>query len=78
MDHQNVHHVVESVNQLVHDLLNRNRVELPVFALHQFLEVTAVAVLHEDVVAGICLDGFLHLDHVVADYHVLVLDLRHD
>jgi hypothetical protein len=50
MDNQDVHHVVETVDKLVHDLLNDGWADVPLFDFHNVLEVTTIAIFHEDVV----------------------------
>jgi len=66
VNHQNIHHVIKSVDQLKHDFLNGLWTYLPLFDLHYFFEVVSVAELHEDVVPGVSFDGFLQADHIVA------------
>lgn len=78
VDYENINHVAEAHYQLLNDLLYRVGMESPPLVLHQFFEITAIAVFHEDVVPGVCLDCLFHLHHVITDHCVLVLDLRHD
>jgi hypothetical protein len=48
---------------------------LPALELHQLLQITAVAELHEDVISGVSFDSFTHFDHILAFNGVLVLNL---
>lgn len=57
MNDEHVHHVAEPLHDAGHNLLNDRWVHFPAFDLHYFFEVTAVAVLHENVVASICFDS---------------------
>ena len=72
MDDQHTDHIVETIHQLVHDLLNRSRADAPLLQLHDFFHVAAVAVLHEDVIPRICLDRLPHFDNEIAVDCILV------
>eukprot|EP00356_Strombidium_inclinatum_P006656 CAMPEP_0170495328 /NCGR_PEP_ID=MMETSP0208-20121228/15141_1 /TAXON_ID=197538 /ORGANISM="Strombidium inclinatum, Strain S3" /LENGTH=107 /DNA_ID=CAMNT_0010771501 /DNA_START=1286 /DNA_END=1609 /DNA_ORIENTATION=- len=78
VDDQDLHHVEETADQLVHYFLDDPRIELPALVLHQIFEIASVAELHEDVVPGVSFDSFPHPDHVLALHRVLVLDLAHN
>jgi hypothetical protein len=45
--------------------------------LHDFLEITAIAELHEDIVPCISFDGFPHFDHILRLDRILILYLTH-
>lgn len=66
MDYKHCHHVVEASNQLPHDSLHDARAYLIVLKIHNFLQIVAVAQLHEDVVPGICLNSFSHFYNILA------------
>ena len=43
--------------------------------LHDFLEITSIAELHEDIVPCISFNGFSHFDYVLRLNCILILDL---
>ena len=78
MDDQYTHHVVESVDQLLHDFLNNDWADSPLSNLHELFEVASVGEFHEDVVSSVCLDGFSHSANELALDGILILYLRND
>ena len=52
------HHVIETHDQHLHDLLNDFGVHLELFQLHQVFHIAAIAVIHEHVISRVRLNGF--------------------
>lgn len=75
---KHIKHVIKAANKLLHDLLDGSWFDVVASELHDIFEVTAVAVLHKDVVSGVCLDCFLQPDDILTVYIVLVLDFTND
>jgi len=78
VDNEHVQHVVEAVDKLEHNLLHYYGGYFEFLQIHEFFQVTTIAVLHEDIVPAVRFNCLRHPNHVLAAYSVLVLDLRHD
>jgi hypothetical protein len=78
MDYENVHHIVEAIDQLIHNPLNHLWRYSPVASFHKFFQITAVAKLHENVISGICFYSFSHSSDILTRDCILILNLRND
>jgi hypothetical protein len=78
VDDKYSHHIVETMNKLLHDHMDNLRVQLVLFVFHDFLQIGSIAELHEDVISGIGLYCFAHFDHIFALDSILVLNFTHN
>ena len=74
MNNEHCHHVIEASYKLLHYHLDNKRIELVLLVLHDLLEVTTVAKLHEDVVSSISFNGLPHFHYVLRLDSILVLN----
>ena len=78
MDYENIHHIVEAVDQLIHNPLDHLWRHSPAASFHQLLQITAVAKLHENVISSICFYRFAHSCDILTRDCILILNLGND
>ena len=78
MNHKYCHHVIEASDQLLHYHLDDNRIKLVLLMLHDLLEVTSVAKLHEDIVPSISFNRLPHFHYILRLDCVLILNFTND
>jgi len=78
VNHHDIHHVIEAMNELCHDLLDDFGLQLPMLHFQELFKVVTITELHEDVVPIVSLYRLLHLSCKLAADHILVVDFVHD
>ena len=74
MDDELLDHVMEARDKHEHDLARHLWLNLELLHIHEHLEVTAITVIHEHIVARVSLDSLLKLRYVFTVNCILILD----
>ena len=74
MDDQLFHHIVDTLDELAHYLLNDVWANLVILQVEELLHISTVAKLNKDIVSVVRLDGLPHSHNMVASYEILVLN----
>ena len=78
MNNEDVHHVIESMDQLPHYDLNHIWRYLPLSCFHQFFEVASITKLYENIISSVCFNGFAHFYNILALHAILILYFRYN
>jgi hypothetical protein len=74
MNDKNTHHIIESIDQLLHNFMNDSWIESPLSDFHKFFQIASVAKFHKYVISCVGFDGFSHSANIFAGNSILILD----